>query len=98
VETVLSPEQLITAIHTVEADMGRIRITRNEARVIDIDIVDFDGRINADNPILPHPRMHERAFVLYPLRDLVRDWVHPVTGKTIDALIAELDDQNIRPE
>jgi 7,8-dihydro-6-hydroxymethylpterin-pyrophosphokinase len=36
--------------------------------------------------------------VLYPLRDLVRDWVHPVTGKSIDALISELDDQNIRPE
>ena len=98
VETVLSPEQLITAIHAVESDMGRIRITRNEARVIDIDIVDFDGRISLDNPILPHPRMHERAFVLYPLRDLVRDWVHPVTGKSIDALISELDDQNIRPE
>ncbi len=98
IETDLTPEQLITAIHAVEAEMGRVRVERNEARVIDIDIVDFDGRISAKNPLLPHPRMHQRAFVLYPLRDLNPDWVHPVTKQTLDILISELDDQNIRPE
>lgn len=98
IETTLTPEQLITAIHAVESEMGRVRMERNEARVIDIDIVDFAGQIRADNPVLPHPRMHQRAFVLYPLRDLEPAWVHPVTKQTLAVLISELDDQNIRPE
>ncbi|MGB1918775.1 MAG: 2-amino-4-hydroxy-6-hydroxymethyldihydropteridine diphosphokinase [Candidatus Puniceispirillales bacterium] len=98
IETTLTPEQLITAIHAVETEMGRVRMERNEARVIDIDIVDFAGQIRADNPVLPHPRMHQRAFVLYPLRDLEPAWVHPVTKQTLAVLISELDDQNIRPE
>tara|TARA_E500000178_G_C16955191_1_gene723326 strand:- start:428 stop:931 length:504 start_codon:yes stop_codon:yes gene_type:complete len=98
VETELTADQLIAAIHIVEMDMGRIRVTRNEARIIDMDIVDFAGQVQSENPTLPHPRMHERAFVLYPLRDLAPKWVHPVTGQSIDELVLRLPDQNIKPE
>ena len=51
-----------------------------------------------DDLILPHPRMHERAFVLLPLHDVVPEWVHPITRSSIATLIAALpDDQMIRP-
>lgn len=98
VETNLSAEKLISAIHDVEAEMGRVRVHRNEARVIDIDIIDFNGQMQHQNPILPHPRMHDRAFVLYPLRDLAPDWIHPVTGRSIDALISDICEQKIKRE
>ena len=98
IKTELSPSDLIQRIHNVEAEMGRVRLVRNEARVIDIDIIDYSGLINKSNPILPHPRMHQRAFVLYPLRDVASDWVHPVSGLGIEDLIAGLEDQNIHPE
>ena len=54
--------------------------------------------IDREDLILPHPRMHERAFVLLPLHDVVRDWVHPITGSSIATLIEALpDDQMLRP-
>ena len=57
----------------------------------DIDIVDFRGQARDDNLQLPHPRMHQRGFVLIPLRDLDPHWQHPVSGASIDSLIAALD-------
>ncbi len=98
IATHLSPSDLIHRIHHVETDMGRVRLIRNEARVIDIDIIDYAGQIRESDPILPHPRMDQRAFVLYPLRDLASDWVHPQSGLGIDDLIRGLGDQNIHPE
>lgn len=98
IKTDLSPSDLINRIHNVETEMGRVRKVRNEARVIDIDIIDYAGQVRESDPILPHPRMHLRAFVLYPLRDLAGDWVHPHSGIGIDDLITELGDQNIQPE
>ncbi|UUX50420.1 2-amino-4-hydroxy-6-hydroxymethyldihydropteridine diphosphokinase [Nisaea acidiphila] len=99
VETDLSAVRLLEAMHRVEAEFGRVRAEVNAARVIDLDIVDYRGERNAldGGPLLPHPRMHERAFVLLPLRDLAPDWIHPGTGTHIDDLIAGLDpDQVIR--
>ena len=78
-------------LHQIESQFGRIRNLRNEARVLDIDLVDFGGMVtNEKNLILPHPRMHERAFVLLPLRDVAPDWRHPVTLSDLSALIAAL--------
>ena len=86
-------------LHQIESQFGRIRNLRNEARVLDIDLVDFGGMVtHRENLILPHPRMHERAFVLLPLRDVAPDWRHPVTRSDLGALIAALpDNQVIRP-
>ncbi len=92
-ESPCGPAQLLAILHDVEDDFGRIRRTRNEARTLDLDLIDFAGLVNEDGgrgPILPHPRMRDRAFVLLPLRDVVPDWRHPVTGESVDEMIAAL--------
>lgn len=97
--THLNAADTLAALHDVEAHFGRQRRIRNEARVLDIDLLDFGG-MHSDEAslLLPHPRMHQRAFVLLPLQDLAPDWVHPTTGETIQALIDGLpEDQIIRP-
>lgn len=97
VETGLNPDALLKILHAVEAEFGRIRVKRNEARVLDLDLIDYEGQ-TSENPMLPHPRMTERAFVLRPLAEVAPDWTHPVTGQGIDALIAALpNDQTCRP-
>ena len=92
--------ETLAVLHQVEAHFGRVRSVRNAARVLDLDLLDFGGQIqNQPALTLPHPRMHERAFVLLPLRDLVADnWTHPKTGHSLDDLIDLLPaDQLIRP-
>lgn len=99
-ETNLDPTALLSELHRLEATFGRVRGTPNEARTLDLDIIDYDGRVDPGNvetcaPTLPHPRMAERAFVLMPLRDLLHeagatDWRHPTTGQGIGGLIAML--------
>ncbi len=98
VDTTLPPEKLLALINSVEASFGRVRMLRNEARVIDIDILDYDGMVQADGDALalPHPRMTQRGFVLYPLQEIAPRWTCPVSGQAIAALIAALpDDQAI---
>lgn len=92
------PADLLQILLGVEADLGRVRAEKNAARVLDLDIVDYDGRIEVGDPILPHPRLERRAFVLLPLQDLAPTWRHPTTQDPIDALCQGLpDDQDIRP-
>ena len=91
VDTDLDPAALMAVLHDRENRFGRVRSTRNEARVLDIDIVDFRGQTRDDNLHLPHPRMDKRGFVLIPLRDLDPHWHHPVSGLHINRLIAALD-------
>ncbi|MGH7001917.1 MAG: 2-amino-4-hydroxy-6-hydroxymethyldihydropteridine diphosphokinase [Stellaceae bacterium] len=92
VATPLGPPDLLALLHRVERRFGRVRRARNESRPLDLDILDYDGRIDAgdDGPILPHPRLHERAFVLYPLRDVAPDWHHAISGAGVADLIAAL--------
>ncbi len=99
-ETDRTPENLLDLLHVTEQAFGRERRERWEARVLDIDLLDYRGQVSPTGcPILPHPRMAERAFVLLPLRCLVPKWRHPVTGTSIDALVAALPaDQEIRPQ
>ena len=97
--TTFDAAETLAVLHLVEARFGRVRSLRNAARVLDLDLLDFGGQIHNEDALkLPHPRMHERAFVLLPLRDLVADWEHPQSGKSLDALINHLPaDQLIRP-
>jgi 2-amino-4-hydroxy-6-hydroxymethyldihydropteridine diphosphokinase len=100
VETLLSPKELLGLLHEVEAEFGRTRKIRNEARILDLDLIAYDDRImtGPDGPILPHPRSHERGFVLLPLADVDPDWRHPVTGAAVADLIAALPgDQRAEP-
>jgi len=88
VSTDYPPAHLLKILQTIENNFGRIRTERNAPRMIDLDIIAYNDVIqNYDDLILPHARMHERAFVLYPLRDIARNWVHPVSGTHIDDLI-----------
>jgi 2-amino-4-hydroxy-6-hydroxymethyldihydropteridine diphosphokinase len=92
VETALDPEALLAAMHRVEASMGRVRgpDTVNAARPIDLDLIDYDGRVCEAAPILPHPRLGARAFVLRPLSEVAPEWVHPVTRTPLATLLAGL--------
>jgi len=92
VTTNLAAGAMLQALHHVEDTFGRVREARNAARVLDIDLLDYNGLISLEWPVLPHPHMDQRAFVLVPLRDIVPDWVHPATGRGIDALLAEASD------
>jgi 2-amino-4-hydroxy-6-hydroxymethyldihydropteridine diphosphokinase len=89
-ETFLEPDALMGMLESIEAMFGRIRERPNAPRTLDIDLLDYNGVIRERNPVLPHPRMETRSFVLVPLSDIAPDWRHPVSGKTIAGLIADL--------
>ena len=91
------PEGLLARLHAVEARMGRVRGARDAARVIDLDLIAFgrmirrgDGEAGSAALGLPHPRLQDPAFVLFPLRDVAPGWIHPVTGRSVDEMIADL--------
>jgi 2-amino-4-hydroxy-6-hydroxymethyldihydropteridine diphosphokinase len=92
VETSLSPSVLLACLHNIEALFGRERRHMNAPRTLDLDIVDYGGTVSSpgETPILPHPRLADRAFVLLPLMDVAPAWRHPVTGRTIRELVAAL--------
>ena len=90
-DTALSPEALLARLHALEEAFGRVRRQRWEARAIDLDLIDHCGLVRLEGaPLLPHPRMDQRAFVLMPLADVAPDWRHPVDGRPIAELLAAL--------
>lgn len=100
-ETTKSPESVLESLHAIEDSFGRVRSVPNASRILDLDLLASNGDVinwqREEGLILPHPRLHERAFVLFPLRDLAPNWVHPVLGKSIDQMIQALPDgQSIR--
>jgi 2-amino-4-hydroxy-6-hydroxymethyldihydropteridine diphosphokinase len=90
VRTPLSPPNLLAALHELESSFGRKRSEPNAPRTLDLDILDYHGRIEQGPPQLPHPRMEGRAFVLLPLRDVAPDWRHPVSGRSVSEMICAL--------
>ena len=99
VKTKLNPFNILETLLTIELKMGRKRTTANAPRVIDLDLLAYDDKvIGGKELILPHPRLHKRAFVLKPLEQIAPNWVHPVTGKSIKQLSKNLDPgQIVRP-
>ena len=83
--TELAPAALLRQILKIERIMGRQRTKPNAARIIDLDLL-AHGELICDGvggfPVLPHPRLHERAFVILPLADLMPDWQHPLSRYT----------------
>jgi 2-amino-4-hydroxy-6-hydroxymethyldihydropteridine diphosphokinase len=91
VETALDPAALLAALHRVEAALGRVRGRPNAPRAIDLDLLDVDGLVRvAPPPVLPHPRMAARGFVLRPLAELAPGWRHPADGRGLAELLAAL--------
>jgi 2-amino-4-hydroxy-6-hydroxymethyldihydropteridine diphosphokinase len=95
IETSLSANQLLLALQNIENQQGRVRKERWGARTLDLDILIFDQLIeNSEQLTLPHPRAHERAFVLAPLKDLDANLVIPKRGN-ISNLLAKCSMQGI---
>ena len=94
VDTVLAPLDLLDVLQALENQHGRQRPYRNAPRTLDLDLLLYgDTRLDHERLILPHPRLHLRAFVLLPLRDLAPGI--PVSGKPVDAWIDAIHDQPI---
>ncbi|WP_085909701.1 2-amino-4-hydroxy-6-hydroxymethyldihydropteridine diphosphokinase [Kiloniella majae] len=88
IQTDLAPDELLELLHDIENEFGRVRPFINAPRILDLDIIAYNDFVSSseDHLIIPHPRMHERAFVLLPLLDIDEDWRHPVTDKTAKEL------------
>ena len=89
----LAPDQVMGALHDIEVAFGRTRKRVNEARILDLDLLTYHDLVSEEGawPLLPHPRMAERAFVLRPLAEVAPQWRHPVLGETAAVLLSRLD-------
>lgn len=94
VRTDLEPYELLRALLKIEEEFGRVRTVRNAPRLLDLDLIAYDDQIirRGEELIVPHPRMHERAFVLMPMSDILDEWTHPENGAALDDLIEALPD------
>ena len=99
VKTKLTLVQLFREVKLIEKSLGRVNTPKNYPRICDIDIIDFNGKflklLNIDLTV-PHPRMDKRSFVLLPLFEINKTWVHPKTKKNIVNLISNLKGDDIR--
>ena len=95
ISTDKSSLDLLEFILSIEKIFGRVREKKNEARILDLDIIDYKKKILyiKNKLIIPHPRMHERSFVLQPLSELNPKWMHPIKKKGIKELIRNLNDK-----
>ncbi len=92
ISTNKSSIDLLDFILNIEEIFGRVRKKKNESRILDLDIIDYKKEIlyKKKKIIIPHPRMHQRSFVLQPLNELNPKWTHPITKKGIKELIMNL--------
>ena len=95
ISTNKSSLDLLEFILSIEKIYGRVRKKKNEARILDLDIIDYKKKILyiKNKLIIPHPRMHERSFVLQPLNELNPKWIHPIKKKGIKELIRNLNNK-----
>jgi 2-amino-4-hydroxy-6-hydroxymethyldihydropteridine diphosphokinase len=95
--TRLGPSDLLRALLAIEREFGRVRKSRWEPRSLDLDLIDFGGLVTDEaHLMLPHPRLHERGFVLRPLMDVAPAWRHPDTGLQVGDLLKIAGEDGIR--
>ena len=96
VNTILDPLQIVIELLAIESSLGRVREEKNASRTLDLDLLlHGDIVLEASGVTVPHPRLHERAFVLGPLAEIAADVVHPILGRTISDLADESDRSGI---
>ena len=96
IDTDFTPEDLIKKCKEIEKKLGRKKLPKNSPRECDIDIIDFRNKKTVGDVILPHPRMDTRNFVLLPLFEINKNWIHPILKVNIRKLIYSLSDSDIR--
>ena len=96
VSTNLNPIELIKKCKEIETYLGRKKSVKNSPRECDIDIIDYNNIVVNNKITLPHPRMHTRNFVLIPLFEINKDWIHPFSKRHIKRLILSLPNSDIR--
>ena len=94
--TIESPEKLLKIFKSIEKKLGRKKKSKNSPRTCDIDLISYNQKILTGNITIPHKRMHRRNFVLIPLFDIEKDWMHPVKKTNIKKLIYSLPNNDIR--
>ena len=98
VQTELEPRSLLHYLKRLESKMGRTKTFRNGPRLIDIDILFYGQRVIRGSKLaIPHPRLHERAFVLIPLNDIAPGFVHPVLNLTVEVMLSNIDAKGVHP-
>ena len=96
IRTHLRPIELLSELLDIERANGRIRNRPNESRTLDLDILMIDDTImETPELVMPHPRMHERAFVMLPLAEIAPDLVHPKSNRTVSEIVSKLSDQGV---
>ncbi len=93
-----NPQELLKICKSIESQLGRKKTKKNAPRICDLDIIDFNKLVSKKNAriILPHKMMHKRNFVLFPLFEIQKNWVHPDNQSDIKTLISLLPDRDIR--
>lgn len=93
IETTLEPEAVLNQTQAIEQELGRVRLEKWGARIIDIDLLYYDQLVlQTDRLTIPHPYLHQRRFTLVPLVEIAPDCMHPVLKKTTVELLAKCED------
>ena len=98
--TKLKPSELFIAVKNIEKKLGRKRAKINSPRICDIDIIDYKGlsfslNVNNNELLIPHPKLQDRNFVLFPLFQIEKNWIHPQKKTKIHNLIGNLDNSSL---
>lgn len=94
-ETTVSPHNLLSFLREIERALGRDQDNRSGPRTIDLDLLLYGNlAINEPGLVVPHPRLHQRRFVLMPLNELAPLWTHPISQRSVSQLLADVEDRS----